>query len=119
VKRLVLLGLALAFACPALLPAAATGDSAPPNATSARVYLTIPQARRMVRRHLRNAARSGGWRVVYREIGRCRRFSAARVRCRVYEDRIDEGVEYACSGTIQVIEFPDHYYTRGIRVHCY
>ena len=104
--------LALGLAILAAVPTA--------SAQRGRIHLTFREAKREIRFRVKRLARKHHETHIDFEVGGCRRYSARRVRCRTYEDYKagPNGDRFICSGPVEVIEFADHYRTRGKHIHC-
>lgn len=88
-------------------------ETAAPDAVLAGQFLTIPEAKRQVRRRVRTQARENGDELTVFNIGRCRRGSRTRVACYYHFEAIDsEGDAFYCGGRMRVVEYSRGYVTR-------
>jgi hypothetical protein len=118
INRLAVLCVGLALLAP--VPAASAARSTGPRAQRSGIHLTLPEARREVRYRIKRLARMHGDTALDYEVGGCVRYSARRVRCRMYETYKagSDGETYICTGQVEVIEFVNRYRTRPKSLRC-
>jgi hypothetical protein len=87
-------------------------------AAEAAQFLTIREAQRAARAHLRQADELNE--VTYREVGPCWRVRRHIVDCEFFEEGVDfvDEFEFRCEGYVRVRETRTSYQTRGRGVDC-